>query len=345
LALCRRALIAIKNKALCDLLDVADLVERGLAELLFKLGIHRGQGGHELGLVHVVDHGHALGAQVGHALGIVFVHTGAVGLGAFLGGIEESLLVGGAELVKSRLVHHEDAGRIHMAREREVLLHLVELGRDDDGQRVLLAVHGALLQGGEHLGEGHGRGDDAKALVGGDVHGVLHGAHLQALEVAGLLHVALAVGHVAKAVFGPGQRLETLAVELGQHLLADGAVEHGARMGLVAEQEGNVENFGLGHKVGDGAGGAEGQLLRAQLHGFNRLALATQCAVVEGLHLVAAARALFDFLGKGVDGHALVRVLRRRDADAHGGLRGGAGHEADGKAEADDESGQLHGVS
>ena len=43
-----------------------------------------------------------------------------------------------------------------MAREREVLLHLVELGRDDDGQGVLLAVHGALLQGGEHFGKAMG---------------------------------------------------------------------------------------------------------------------------------------------------------------------------------------------
>src|SRR3989344_3079040 len=110
------------------------------------------------------------------------------------------------------------------------------------------------------------------------------------------VHRALAVRHVAKAVLGPGQGLEALAIELGQHLLADGAIQHRTRMGLVAEQEGHVKDARFGHKVGHGAGGAEGQLLRAQLHGFNRFALATQGAVVERLYLVAAGRALFDFL-------------------------------------------------
>jgi 3-dehydroquinate synthetase len=52
------------------------------------------QRGDELGLVHVLDHGHALGAQLGHALGIVFVHARAVGLGRLFGGIQEGLLVG-----------------------------------------------------------------------------------------------------------------------------------------------------------------------------------------------------------------------------------------------------------
>jgi hypothetical protein len=57
----------------------------------------------ELGLVDVVDHGHALGAQVGHALGVVLVHAGAVGLGGFLGGFQEGRLVGGRQLVEAAL--------------------------------------------------------------------------------------------------------------------------------------------------------------------------------------------------------------------------------------------------
>ncbi|MPN30977.1 hypothetical protein SDC9_178448 [bioreactor metagenome] len=157
-----------------------------------------------------------------------------------------------------------------------MLLHLVELGRDDDRQRVLLAVHRALLQRGEHLGEGHGRGDDAERLVGRDVHRVLHGAHLQALEVFGAFDVALAVGHVAETVLRPGQGLEALGVELGEQFLPNGAVQHGARMRLVAEQKGHVQNLGFGHEVGYRAAGAEGQLLRAELHGLDGFALAAQ---------------------------------------------------------------------
>src|SRR4051794_10650515 len=57
-----------RRKAAFNLLDVADGVEVGLAELLFEVGVDRRQGLHEAGLVDVVDHGHALGAQVGHAL-------------------------------------------------------------------------------------------------------------------------------------------------------------------------------------------------------------------------------------------------------------------------------------
>src|SRR5262245_36961218 len=43
-------------------LVIADAVDRGLAELLFELGVHLRQRGDELGLVGVLDHVHALGA-------------------------------------------------------------------------------------------------------------------------------------------------------------------------------------------------------------------------------------------------------------------------------------------
>jgi hypothetical protein len=84
--------------------------------------------------------------------------------------------------------------------------------------------------------------------------------------------------------------------------------------------------------------------VRAQLHRLDRLALAAQRAVVEGLDLVAAAGALFDLLGEDVDGHALVRVLRGGDVDAHDGLRAGGGHQAEGKAKAQGEGTEFHGV-
>ena len=52
-----------------------------------------------------------------------------------------------------------------MAGEGQVLMHLVQLGRDDYRQGVFLSIDRALLQRREHLGKGHGRGDDAKTLV------------------------------------------------------------------------------------------------------------------------------------------------------------------------------------
>src|SRR6218665_12459 len=232
--------------------------------------------------------------------------AGGGGVGGLGGGVDEGVVVWRRELVEQGLVHQEQGRRVDMTGEREVLLHLVEFGGDDHRQRVFLTVDRALLQRSEHLGERHRRGEDAKALVRGDMHGVFHRAHLQALEVAGFLDRALAVAHVAKAVLGPGQGLEPFAVEPGQHLLADGAVEHGARMGLVAKQEGDIQDLGLGHEIGYRAGGTERQFMRAQLHRFDRFAFGAQRRVVEGLHLVAAAGALFHFLGKGVDGHALV---------------------------------------
>ena len=45
-----------------------------------------------------------------------------------------------------------------MAGEREVLLDLIELRRGDDGQRVFLAIDGALLQRREDFGDAIGVG-------------------------------------------------------------------------------------------------------------------------------------------------------------------------------------------
>ena len=216
-----------------------------------------------------------------------------------------------------------------MTGQGHVLLHLVKLGRHDHGQGVFLTVNRALLQRGEHLGHGHGGGHNAQPFVGRHVHGVFHGAQLQTLQIIRRVDGTLVVGHVADAVLTPGQGLETFGVELGQHFLADGAVQHRACVGLVTEQERNVKNLGVGHKVGHGAGGAEGQLLGAELHGLNRFALTTQGAGVKRLNLVATAGAGFHFLGKGVDRHTLVGVLGNRNVDLHGGLCGGRGHKTD----------------
>jgi hypothetical protein len=138
-----------------------------------------------------------------------------------------------------------------------------------------LTVHSALLQSGEHFRESHRGGHNAQALVGGDVHGVFHGAHLQALQVARLIHRTLAVGHVAHAVFTPSQSLEAFGVELAEQFLADGAIQHGACVCFVTEQERHIQDARFGHKVGHRAGRCGGQFLGAQLDRLDGLALTT----------------------------------------------------------------------
>ena len=230
-----------------------------------------------------------------------------------------------------------------MAGQGHVLLHLVEVGGHDHRQRVLLAIHGALLQGREHFREGHGRGDDAQALVGGHVHRVLHGAHLQALEVIGLVDGALVVGHVTHAVLRPGQGLEALGLELRQQLLTNRPVQYRTGVGLVAEQEGHVQDAGLGHEIRHRASGVVGQLLRAQLHRLHHLALTTQRARVEVLDDDTTVGALFHLAGQRVHGLTRMGVLRHRDGVAHGDLlRNGGGGETQGQSQGQQEFAWLH---
>ena len=80
-----------------------------------------------------------------------------------------------------------------------------------------------------------------------------------------------------------------LARKFLQQVLADRAIEHGPRMRVVAEQERDVEDRDLGHEVRHRAGRGEGEVERAELHAFDRLALGAERAGVEVLDLVAAA--------------------------------------------------------
>ena len=114
---------------------------------------------------------------------------------------------------------------------------------------------------------------------------------------------------MAEAVLAPGQRDDALGRELLQHVLADRAVEHRARVRVVAEQERDVEDRDLGHEVRHRAGRGHRQVERAELQRLDRLALGAERAGVEVLDLVAAVGALLDLAREGVDRHAVVRVL------------------------------------
>ena len=175
------------------------------------------------------------------------------------------------------------------------------------------------------------------------MHRVFHGAHFQTLDIFRAVDGTLAVGHVAHAVLAPGQRLESLGVKLGQQFLADGAVQHGACMGLVTEQKRDVQNLGLWHKVGHRAGRRKCQRLRAQLHRLNRFTLTTERARVKSLNLVTARRAFFNLFGERVNGNALVRVLRDRNADPHRRLGRSRRHKTNRQRKANYQFAQFHG--
>ncbi|MNT30339.1 hypothetical protein D3C72_1661280 [compost metagenome] len=178
------------------------------------------------------------------------------------------------------------------------------------------------------------------------MHLVFHGAHLQAGRVGGLDDVALAVRHVAEAVFGPGQRDDALAREFGQDVLADGAVHDLAGVVVVAEQEGDVDDLDLGHEVAHGAGRGVQQVLRAELDRFDLLALAAQRRVGEVLALEAVLGVLLDLFAEHGGAHAVMRFLGRRIADLENGglLREGGGAQGERKAGGGDVA-EFHGVS
>ena len=87
---------------------------------------------------------------------------------------------------------------------------------------------GGLLQTSAH-GEHHRVGVGAEDLEAVEVDVVLHHAQLDAVEVLHLRDRPLVVGHVAEAVLPVDEADQALVLQLVHHLLADRAVEHGAR--------------------------------------------------------------------------------------------------------------------
>ncbi len=100
-----------------------------------------------------------------------------------------------------------------MAGNREILLHLLELGRRDLGIGVFLPVHHAGLQRGEHVGKGHRRRVGAILLEHLHAPFPVGCAQLDALEILGHVDWTDVVGDVAKPVLG--QPNDMIAVVVG----------------------------------------------------------------------------------------------------------------------------------
>jgi hypothetical protein len=62
----------------------------------------------------------------------------------------ENACLSAATGVELRLVHQDHARRIDVARQRQVLLHLVELAPSDDRERILLPSTVPCCSAGEH---------------------------------------------------------------------------------------------------------------------------------------------------------------------------------------------------
>ena len=70
--------------------------------------------------------------------------------------------------------------------------------------------------------------------------------------------------------------MQTYVVELGQDLLPDGAIQHGAGMGEIAEKERDVEHAGIWRKVRQRTGGHDGRLDSTQLQPLDDFTLTAQ---------------------------------------------------------------------
>lgn len=83
---------------------------------------------------------HAIGLELrDHLLGLIDVHL-PLHRGGVVGGLLHDLLLLGRQAVEAILVHRQQQRRIGVIGHRQILLHLVEVERHHDTQRVVLGV-------------------------------------------------------------------------------------------------------------------------------------------------------------------------------------------------------------
>ncbi len=186
-----------------------------------------------------------------------------------------------------------------MAVQGDVLLVIIpQAVRIDDVDGVLLALDGALLQGGQGVLPGHGHGVDLEGLEGLGIDLVLHHAELQVFHVRGGGNGLDGVGDVAEAALSVGQALEVGALQLVQQLLADFAVQDLVGFLVVGKEEGHIQHAHFLAEVDEGAGGDDAQVQHVHAHGVQHIAFAAQHAVGIDFNFVFAVRAFADQFGE-----------------------------------------------
>ena len=116
-------------------------------------------------------------------------------------GCGKDLLVFFAKALVHSGVHQHDKWGIDVVGLGDEFLNFLELHVVEQVDRALLRIKSALLQRSEELAKSQWRGVGANRFPSGDVHFVLHSAHLHAFQIIGALDHFLAVRQLAKAVF------------------------------------------------------------------------------------------------------------------------------------------------
>ncbi len=274
---------------------------------------------------------HALGAQRGDCGRFVVGVELALVVGGGRGFFQQHLLVLRLERIKPGLIHQHHQRRIGVARHRDVLLHLVHLGRHHQRGRVFLAVHRTGFQRAEDLGERHRLRARTQQLEGLDMRRVGRGADLQAADVLGLVDGPFVVTQAAEADFPEGQALDAVRAQLVEQREAHRAVQHLVGRRAILELVGQVENVQARHQTGDKgiAGGTD--VDGAAAHARDQRGVVAELAVGKDLDLDTALRALLDLLAEGQRG-LMLRIGFRNGmgkAQLDGRLRGG--HAGDGQ--------------
>ena len=158
------------------------------------------------------------------------------------------------------------------------------------------------------------------------MHGVLHGAELQALQVCGLGDGPPVVGDVPVPVLPVAQVDHPQGGQKGIDLLAQIPVQGPVGRLLGLEEEGKVEDLEALLEARQGGGGGDGHLDGPQLHRLDELPVASELAVGVQLHLDLAAGLGLHVLLEHVPHDDVVRLGLRQDvAHLEGVLRLGGG--------------------
>ena len=182
--------------------------------------------------------------------------------------------------------------------QHDVALHLVELLGHDGRQRILLAVHGALLQGQIHFCEGDRGGVGADRFRQHQIERRRRHAQLHALHVLGLLDFLVGGDHALAVI---GQRLD-LVLGLVLVALGDVAEQFAVAIGLpvieVAQHEwraGDCQR--LVDRTGERGAGID-DVDGAEAEPLIDLVLVAELGSRKHLDLIPAVGTLLDFFGR-----------------------------------------------
>ena len=237
-----------------------------------------------------------------------------------------------------------------MACQREMLLHLEELGVQDQRHRVFLPVDGTGLERGEEFGERHRRGHGAEQLEGTQMRRVRRGADLQPAQIGGRRDRAAVVGEVAPADLPGRERLQIGGLEFAAQAIADRAIHHCRGMVAALDQKGQVEHIQFWREPGEERVAGQADVERAAADGADRLGIGAQRAVGKDLDLEAPVGLFLDAFGEQ-QGRLVPAVgfrMRMREAQlralGHGGAADGEERDAGTGTAEGSPAGERHGI-